>query len=102
MAEIIWTDPAIDDLNNIAEYIAISNESAARKLVAEVFKITERLSEFPASGRIPAEISDLGYREVVVPPCRVFYKVEGDNVYILFVFRQEQDVRQYILSSSPA
>ena len=25
MAEIIWTSPALDDLNDLAEYIALSN-----------------------------------------------------------------------------
>jgi toxin ParE1/3/4 len=36
MAEIIWTNPALEDLNNIAEYIALSNLQSAKKLVEKL------------------------------------------------------------------
>ncbi|KKL04123.1 hypothetical protein LCGC14_2619210 [marine sediment metagenome] len=32
MAEVIWTSSALDDLNDIAEYIALSNIPAAKIL----------------------------------------------------------------------
>ena len=47
MAEIIWTNPALEDLNDIAEYIALSNLLSAKKLVAKIFAKVERLEEFP-------------------------------------------------------
>ena len=96
MAEIIWSDEALEDINNIAEYIAISNILAAKALVKRIFNKIERLAEHPLSGRIPTEISDLNYREVIVNPCRIFYKVEDGKVYIIFVMRQEQDLKRYI------
>lgn len=99
MAQIIWTEPALDNLNDIAEYIAISNPHAAKKLVENVFSKVQRFEQFPDSGRVPEEISNLNYREVVVNPCRVFYKVEGDSVYILHVMRQERDLRKFLLST---
>ena len=88
MAQIIWTEPALNSLNDIAEYIAVSNPYAARQLVENVFSKVQRLEQFPDSGRIPEEISTLNYREVVVNPCRVFYKVDNDSVYILHLLRQ--------------
>tara|TARA_B100000446_G_C10360405_1_gene272885 strand:- start:267 stop:578 length:312 start_codon:yes stop_codon:yes gene_type:complete len=99
MAQIIWTEPALDNLNDIAEYIAISNPYAARKTVENVFGNVQRLEQFPDSGRVPEEISNLNCREVVVNPCRVFYKVESDTVYILHVMRQERDLRRFLLST---
>ncbi|MBU1293700.1 MAG: type II toxin-antitoxin system RelE/ParE family toxin [Gammaproteobacteria bacterium] len=99
MAQIIWTEPALDNLNDIAEYIAVSNPYAARQLVENVFSKVQRLEQFPDSGRIPEEISTLNYREVVVNPCRVFYKVDNDSVYILHLLRQERDLRKYLLST---
>lgn len=99
MAQIIWTEPALDDLNHIAEYIAVSHPFAARQLVEKVFNKVERLEQFPDSGRIPEEISTLNYRELVVNPCRVFYKVDKELVYILHVLRQERDLRKFLLSS---
>jgi toxin ParE1/3/4 len=99
MAQIIWTEPALDDLNNIAEYIAVSNLYAAKQLVENVFSKVQRLEQFPDSGRVPEEVSNLNYREVVVNPCRVFYKVDNDSVFILHVMRQERDLRKFLLST---
>ena len=55
MAQIIWTEPALLDLNNIAEYIALDKPSAASHLVQKVFSKTERLEKFPESGRKPPD-----------------------------------------------
>jgi len=97
MAEIIWSEPALDDLEKIADYITLSNPFAASKLVQRVFAVVDLLVEFPESGREPVELEGFNYREVVVNPCRVFYRIEGETIYIVHVFRQEQDVRRYIL-----
>ena len=51
MAEIIWTFPALDDLNDIAEYIALSNIDAAKKLTQRVFDKISRLEDHPESGK---------------------------------------------------
>ena len=99
MAQIIWTEPALDNLNDIAEYIAVSNIYAAKQLVENVFNKIQRLEQFPDSGKIPEEIDTLNYREVVVNPCRIFYKVEDDSVYILHALRHERDLRKFILTS---
>ena len=50
MAQIIWTEPALNDLNNIAEYIAVSNPNAAKQLVENVFSKVQALEPFPDSG----------------------------------------------------
>lgn len=99
MAQIIWTEPALDNLNDIAEYIAVSNVFAAKQLVENIFEKVQRLEQFPDSGKIPEEIEALDYREVLVNPCRVFYKVEQEAVYILHVLRQERDLRKFILTT---
>ncbi|HAS3446347.1 TPA: type II toxin-antitoxin system RelE/ParE family toxin, partial [Vibrio cholerae] len=44
MVEIIWTEPALSDLNDIAEYIALENVVAAKQLVQTVFTKVERLA----------------------------------------------------------
>lgn len=100
MAEVIWTEPALQELDSIAEYIALDNVVAASTLVEEVFGKTERLERFPQSGRIPPELPNSIYREVVVPPCRVFYREEGNHVFILYVMREERQLRAYMLEHS--
>jgi len=85
-------------LNGIAEYIAISNPYAAKKLVENIFGKVQRLEQFPDSGKVPEEIPDLNYRELIVNPCRVFYKIDNESVYILHVMRQERELRKFLLS----
>ena len=99
MAEIIWTSPALDNLNEIAEYIALSNISAAKKLTQKVFDKISRLENHPESGKVPLELINLNYREINVNPCRIFYKVDGGSVYILHVMRQELDLLRFLLQS---
>lgn len=62
MAKVIWAEPALLDLDAIADYIALDNPDAARKLVAEVFTGVDRLRRFPKMGSIPREVPDLPYR----------------------------------------
>jgi toxin ParE1/3/4 len=98
MAQIKWTEPGLNDLNEIAEYIALDKPSAAKKLVSDVFKSIKRLKDFPESGKKPLELPETNYREVIVGPCRVFYRVEGKMVIILYVMRGERELRQFILA----
>ncbi|HHH47293.1 MAG TPA: type II toxin-antitoxin system RelE/ParE family toxin [Gammaproteobacteria bacterium] len=98
MAQVIWTEPALSDLNEVAEYIALDNFGAAACLVQEVFSAVERLEAHPKSGRRPPELErKTRYREVVIGPCRVFYRVEDDEVYILYVMRGERELRVFLL-----
>lgn len=99
MAEVIWTSPALDDLNDLAEYIALSNIPAAKKLVQKVFDKISRLESHAESGKRPQELVNLNYREVNVNPCRIFYKIDSEKVYILHVMRQERDLRRFLLQS---
>ena len=100
MAEVIWTEPALQELDAIAEYIALDNPAAASDLVQQVFYQTERLENFPQSGRIHPELPNSVYRELVVPPCRIFYREDEKRVLMLYVMREERQLRAYMLGSS--
>jgi len=97
MARLRWTEPALQDLDAIAEYIALDDAEAAGRFVRRVFERVERLDRFPRSGRRPPELPRTPYRELVVPPCRVFYRLEGSVVHILHVMRAERLLRQDLL-----
>jgi len=99
MAEVIWTEPALQELDAIAEYIALDDPAAASLLVKTVLDKTKRLQDFPRSGRIPPELPNSVYREIVVPPCRIFYRLDHTQVFLLFVLREERLLRAYMLES---
>lgn len=97
MAGLIWTEPALVDLDEIVEYIALDNPGAASRIVRKVFDSVERLEAYPNSGKRPPELKRTPYREIVVSPCRIFYRVEEDVVVILYVMRSERLFRSYLL-----
>ncbi|WP_337881282.1 type II toxin-antitoxin system RelE/ParE family toxin [Rheinheimera sp.] len=99
MAEVIWTEPALQELDAIADYIALDNPAAASGLVKDVFDKTGRLEHFPQSGRIPPELPDSVYRELVVPPCRIFYREDKQRVLVLYVMREERQLRAFMLGN---
>ena len=97
MAQIIWTEPALIDLDEIAQYIAFDKPSAAKKLVKNVFISIKRLKRFPKSGTCPPELQNTDYLEIIVGPCRIFYRIDKKKVYILYVMRSERKLRLYVL-----
>jgi len=94
MAELIWTEPALSDLDTIADYIALDNPEAARDLVRRVFRHVEQLAEYPQSGSRPKELRTSRYRQIVEPPCRVFYRYDGERAFVLYVMRGEMRLRR--------
>ena len=93
MVEIVWTEPALSDLDAIADYIALENPVAAQKLVRRIFKHVGQLKDHPKSGSKPDELEGWNYRQIVEPPCRVFYRHDDTCVYIPHVMRSEQQLR---------
>jgi len=99
MAEVIWTEPALSDLDAIADYIALEIPDAARALVQRVFHHVDQLIEHPRSGSKPPELRGWRYRQIVELPCRVFYREDSNRVFILYVMRAERLLRPELLRS---
>jgi len=94
MVEIVWTEPALADLDAIADYIALENPVAASELIKRIFGHVDQLADHPDSGSRPQELGKSRYRQVVEPPCRVFYRHDGHKVFILHVLRSERLLRK--------
>ena len=90
MVEIVWTEPALSDLDAVADFIALENPVAAQKLVLRIFKHVEQLAVHPKSGSKPEELKAHNYRQIIEPPCRVFYRHDDNYVFILHVMRSER------------
>jgi addiction module RelE/StbE family toxin len=94
MAEIVWTEPALNDLDAIVDYISLDNPAAARALVQRIFDHVRQLIEFPESGSVPSELRNRRYRQIIEPPCRVLYRYDGERVFIVYVMRGERELRR--------
>lgn len=97
MAQIVWSEPALSDLDAVADYIALENPDAASDLVQRIFAHVEQLAKHPESGNRPPELKRGRYRQIVEPPCRIFYRYDGRKVYVLHVMRSERLLRKELL-----
>ena len=80
--QVVWTDPALDRVEESALYIAADDPAAALRWVEELFAAVERLADFPESGRAVPEVGAREVREVIFGAYRVFYRV-GAAVEVL-------------------
>ena len=75
---IIWSDRALERVEEIAAYIEQDDASAAARWVEELFTEVDRLGAFPEMGKPGRDVITPGIRELVVGDCRVFYEVGVD------------------------
>lgn len=101
MAQIVWSEPALADLEAIADYIALEDPVAASELVQRVMAHVGQLAEHPESGRRVPELGKSRYRQLVEPPCRVFYRYDGERVMVAHVMRTERLLRKGGLRKKP-
>tara|TARA_B110000305_G_C19154241_1_gene499518 strand:+ start:159 stop:425 length:267 start_codon:yes stop_codon:yes gene_type:complete len=88
MAEVVWTEPALNSLDEIADYIAVENLVAASHFVKNVFDEVELLEVTPRKGRVPIGLKKTPYRRLVISPVYVYYRLEGVTSIVLFIERQ--------------
>jgi len=91
MAKVIWTEPALNALDEIADHIALDDYDAACRLVQKVFERVDLLEGNPNLGNIPKELRRTPYRRLVIKPTYVYYRIEGGKVVIIFVGRTERN-----------
>jgi len=82
MAEVIWAPSAIADVASISKYIAGDSSEMASLFVRRLIEATDRLQDFPSSGRVIPEISHPDCREVIYGAYRIMYRLEKDAVWI--------------------
>ena len=85
MAEVIWSERASSDLEDIYAYIANDSLFYAQYQVESIIRKVERLQQFPESGRHIPEFPYLPYREVIVGSYRVIYRVEPTSEEVTIV-----------------
>jgi toxin ParE1/3/4 len=91
MSHITFADSALKDLEGIRAWY--SDQQAAQvgeRLVGEVVSHVERLANFPESGRIVPEFGITKLREIIHPPFRIVYRLDGHRVRIVRVWRSER------------
>lgn len=89
---VIWSDDAVEDLQQISDYIARDSGHYARVVVRRILERTRSLSRYPNIGRVVPEVGDEAFREILVHSYRVIYRVEGGRVTIEAIAHGKQDL----------
>jgi len=61
-------------------------------LITKLFAGVRRLEIFPRSGRVVPGWEDPDWREVIVPPFRVIYRIVGREVTIFKVYHSRRSL----------
>lgn len=91
--KLVWTDPAVEDLRSIRDYIARDSEYYAANLIEQLILAAGRLAEFPRLGRIVPEARDESAREVLCEDYRIIYRLAGERVEILTVVHGRRELK---------
>jgi addiction module RelE/StbE family toxin len=99
--EIIWTDVAENELKGIIEYIYIDNHKNALTVLKKIKQSATNLYTLPERGRIVPELQGQGifqYRELMIPPWRLIYRIDERNIYVFSVIDSRRNVEDTLLS----
>jgi len=97
---VVWTYVAESDLKEIIEYISIDRPQVALKILKSIKDNVLDLYTFPESGRIVPELQDQGiwqYRELVISPWRLVYRILDRKFFVLSVIDSRQNVEDVLL-----
>jgi len=98
--EVVWSNVAENDLKNIIEYIAADSPSNAFRIFKNIKQIASNLYIFPERGRVVPELRDQGilqYRELIISPWRLIYRISEKIVYVLSVLDSRQNIEDILL-----
>ena len=79
MVKIVWTDLAIQDLEDIGNYIAKDSERYAQMTVEKLFTSVDILEHYPKIGKIVPEFQDELIRELIMGNFRIVYQIVNDE-----------------------
>ena len=100
--KIHWATVAEEDLKNIILYIAGDSPQNARLIFNKIKEQASTLTHFPERGRTVPELQNQGiflYRELILTPWRIIYRITDNKVYILSVIDSRQNIEYLLLKS---
>ena len=104
MSNIRYTPEAEDDLAGIKEYITeeLGNSAAAINTVTEIAKRIRKLEQFPELGARLSSIIDIDtdYHFLVCTNYIAFYRIDGNDVYIIRVLYGGRDYTKILFDES--
>jgi toxin ParE1/3/4 len=88
--QVRWSTRAKAEIQRIAKYIERDSKANADTMVGKLIKATRRLPELPLAGRVVPEWKRVDYRELIVYPYRVVYRVSAETIGIALIRHSRQ------------
>ena len=88
------------DLQSIVEFMATDDPVTALRLMGQIESRAATLTQMPRRGRVVPELAAFGiqtYRELVVSPWRIIYRISGRTVYVLAVLDGRRNIEDVLL-----
>ncbi|WP_199177432.1 type II toxin-antitoxin system RelE/ParE family toxin [Geothermobacter hydrogeniphilus] len=87
--KVFLTDNAASDLDEFYAHVARHDiPEKADDLLHRIESVFSCLAEMPQRGACPRELRELGireFREVFYKPCRIIYRIIGEDVYVMLI-----------------
>ncbi len=97
---VYWSNSAQDDMSDLVDYISSDSPEIAETLFKKIKTESDKLEKFPERGRIIPELEShniFSYRELIVSPWRIIYKIDENSVYILALIDGRRNILDIIL-----
>ena len=90
--KVLWTEPAVNDLEAIRDYIARDSELYAASFIEKILFSVDTLVNLPDIGRKVPEADNPNIRELLIQKYRIVYRIHKDIVQILAVVHGYSDL----------
>ena len=98
--KVIWTKPALNDLDEIFNYIASESVDIAIKQYERIKETAKDIGAFPKQGRIIPELQNENitkFREIIVNPWRMMYRIEENRILILAIIDGRRNIEEILM-----
>jgi toxin ParE1/3/4 len=98
--DVRWSETSENDLIAIVQYVADNDPHQAYEIFKRIEEGASSLRAFPDRGRIVPELLEQGvtqYRELIISPWRLIYRISENKVYVLSVLDSRQNVEDVLL-----
>ena len=100
MVEIKWSEQAIHDIDQIADYISKDSYLYAQNVVDRIFNIESVLKLHPKIGKPVKEFKRIALKEIVEGNYRIIYKLISINeIHIITVHHGAKKLSSKIVRS---
>ena len=89
--KVVWSEPAIEDLQAIRDYIARDSEHYASRFVTRLLETVDLLQNSPELGQMVLELEHDDIRQIVYLNYRILYRREAQRVLILAIIHASRD-----------